>query len=366
VRILLVRLRLIGDVVLTTPVIRALRRALPDATLSYLAEPAAAPVVTANPHLDEVIVARRPRGLRRIETDLALARDLRRRRFDLAVDLHGGPRASWLTFASGARERIGYAVPGRWWMYTRRHPRDPRAHDRHSVENQWALVRELHPSLARTPDRRHDPVEMAEDPAAAARLDARLAGAGFEPGAPVIVVHVGAGNRFRQWPLEYFAELVGRLAENAPDRRIILTTGPDQADLATRVAAEARAGFRVAPAGIAAWSDLSLAELRSLIGRGSLYVGGDSGPMHVASTTTTPIVAVYGPTLPRVWAPWRDPDLVAELVEYGSLPCRPCAQRACDPGDFRCLTWLPAASVIEAAERALTRTRPRRDRDRPS
>jgi lipopolysaccharide heptosyltransferase II len=366
VRILLVRLRLIGDVVLTTPVIRALRHAMPDATLSYLVEPTAAPIVAANPHLDEVIVARRPRGLARFGADIAVARDLRRRKFDVAIDLHGGPRASWLTLACGARERIGYAVPGRWWMYTRRHARDPHAHDRHSVENQWVLVRELHSSLDRRPDRHRDPVEMAEDPVAAARLDARLASAGIEPGAIVIVVHVGAGNRFRQWPAGHFAELVGRLAENAPNRRIILITGREGAGLAARVAAEAQARSLVPPATVATWTDLSLEELRSLIGRCALYVGGDSGPLHVASTTSAPIVALYGPTLPRVWAPWRDPGLVAELVEYGSLPCRPCEQRTCDPGDFRCLTWLSAASVSEAAERALARAQTQRDRERPS
>lgn len=363
-RILLVRLRLIGDVVLTTPVIRALRRAFPDAALAYLVEPPAAPIVSANPHLDEVIVAPRPAGPSRLTADLRLGGDLRRRRFDLVVDLHGGPRASWLTLATGARQRIGYAVPGRWWMYTRRVARDPLAHDRHSVDNQWTLVRHLHPSLDRSPDRHHDPVEMVEEPRAAARLADRLGRAGLGRGTSLIVVHVGAGNRFRQWPPGRFAELATRLVENAPDRRIILTTGPDQADLAARVAAEARDGFGVDGAPIAVWSDLTLAELRSLIGRCALYIGGDSGPLHVAATTGVPIVALYGPTLPRVWAPWRDPGLVAELVEYGALPCRPCAQRTCHPGDFRCLEWLPVTSVVEAAERALARAEPRENRER--
>src|SRR5579872_2105693 len=93
-RILLVRLRQIGDVVFTTPAVHALRRAFPHAHIAYLVEPAAAPVVRHNPHLDDVIVAPRGRGVRGFLSDLTLARRLRAARYDMAIDFHGGPRAS--------------------------------------------------------------------------------------------------------------------------------------------------------------------------------------------------------------------------------------------------------------------------------
>src|SRR3954464_4614731 len=128
-RILLVRLRQIGDVVFTTPAVHALRRRFPDAHLAYLVEPAAAPIVAHNPHLDDVIVAPRQRGVRGLLGDLALGRRLRAGRYDLAIDFHGGPRASLLTWLSGAPERLGYEIAGRGWMYTRRvaRPRQPGA-----------------------------------------------------------------------------------------------------------------------------------------------------------------------------------------------------------------------------------------------
>ena len=110
-KILLIRLRLIGDVVFTTPAIAALRGRFPAAHISYLVEATAEPVVRDNPHLTEVIVAERPKGLRRITYDLRLARRLRRARFDVVVDFHGGPRSAWLTRATGAGRRIGYRVP---------------------------------------------------------------------------------------------------------------------------------------------------------------------------------------------------------------------------------------------------------------
>jgi ADP-heptose:LPS heptosyltransferase len=112
-KILLVRLRQIGDVVFTTPAIAALKDRFPSATLTYLVEPSAAPVVSGNSLLSEVIVAPRRSGIRGLIGDIALGRRLSRAGFEVAIDFHGGPRASLLTWLSGARHRIGYDIPGR-------------------------------------------------------------------------------------------------------------------------------------------------------------------------------------------------------------------------------------------------------------
>jgi ADP-heptose:LPS heptosyltransferase len=93
--------------------------------------------------------------------------------------------------------------------------------------------------------------------------------------------------------------------------------------------------------------------LRALLDRASLFIGGDSGPLHIAATTAVPIVGLYGPTLPVRSAPWRSAKLITESVDAGPLPCRPCDQRVCAPGDFRCLTAIRPAQVVEAATRAL-------------
>jgi len=99
--------------------------------------------------------------------------------------------------------------------------------------------------------------------------------------------------------------------------------------------------------------DFSLAELRALLERSALYIGGDSGPLHLAATTRVPIVAIFGPTPSERSAPWRDPAWPSEVIEIDGLPCRPCDQRVCEPGDFRCLTRIEASRVIAAAERLL-------------
>ena len=349
-RILLVRLRLIGDVVFTTPMLGALRRRYPDAHITYVVEPLAAPVVLGNPHVNHVVVAPKARGFARVREDLALARQLRRERFDMAIDLHGGPRSSWLTLASGAPMRIGYRISGRSWMYTHVVPRSPDLQPRHSVVNQWDLLAPLGIDACE-PER--DAVEMPPDPAAAARVERRLSAAGITPSHRLVVVHVSAGNPFRRWPAESFATTVVELARRDPARRFMIISGPSDADAARMVAEQARE--QLGPgAPTVAHGEFDVAELRALADRAAVYIGGDSGPLHITATTATPVVALFGPTLPERSMPWRDPRWFAEAIDAGALPCRPCHQRTCEPGDFRCLTRISADRVIAAAERAMS------------
>ena len=350
-KILLVRLREIGDVVFTTPAVRAVRRHFPDASITYIVEPAAADVIRLNPHIDDVIVAPR----RHLLADIALGLRLRAERYDLAIDFHGGPRASLLTWLSGARVRVGYQVVGRAWMYTTRVARPRELRPRHAVQNQWDLLAALG---IPGPDPDSSSVEMPADPAATAAVGARLTQAGVQPTDRLVVVHVSAGNPFRRWPQSSFAEVVSGLIARDATARVVVTSGPSEREAAGRVVDAARARLspeerdRVLDVG-----EFSLAELRALMDRAALYIGGDSGPMHIAATTTVPIVGLYGPTLPVRSAPWRDRSLVDESVEVTGLACRPCDQRVCAPGDFRCLTHISPASVIAAAERALGRAK---------
>jgi lipopolysaccharide heptosyltransferase II len=353
VNILLIRLRLIGDVVFTTPMPRALKRVYPGSRVAYLVEPEAAPVVNGNPHLDEVIVAPRRRGLARVATDLQMARRLRRARYDVVLDLHGGPRSAWLALATGAPQRIGYEIAGRTWMYTKVVPRPRELRKRHSVVNQWDLLEAIDRWPAGSPDAARDSVEMPADPAAQARITQRLGAAGVMPDHELVVAHVSAGNPFRRWPEESFSALVTRLASASPIRRIILSSGPSDREAASRIAATARQALGPAADRIVDFGEFDLAELRALIERSRLFVGGDTGPLHIAATTATPIVGIYGPTESVRSAPWRDPRIPTESVEITGLPCRPCDQRVCEPGDFRCLTTLKPEEVLLAAERAM-------------
>ena len=351
-RILLLRLREIGDVVFTTPAIRGLRERYPDAHISYVVQRLAAPVVARNPHIDEVILTRDRRGLAGLRDDLALAIRLRATRYDLAVDFHSGPRSSLVAWLSGAPVRVGYDVPGRGWMYTVRVPRPREIRPRHAVENQWDLLAAIG---IPTKDARTFPVEMPVDPRAADVVRERLARAGVGPGQRVIVIHVSAGNPFRRWPPDSFAALAARLVSGEANRRVIVISGPSDRAAASQVIERARTLAAPADARILDCGEFTLDERAHLVEQAALYIGGDSGPLHIASTSDVPIVGLYGPTLPVRSAPWRSADRPTEAAEMIGLPCRPCDQRTCAPGDFRCLTWLTPEHVAAAAERALRR-----------
>ncbi|HEX8029862.1 MAG TPA: glycosyltransferase family 9 protein [Vicinamibacterales bacterium] len=337
--------------VFTTPAIGAIRRRFPDARITYLVEAPAEPVVRHHPDLDDVIVLERPRGPARWMYDLRVARELRSRRFDIVIDFHGGPRSGFLAWATGAPQRIGYDLSGRRWSYTTRVPwTRSLVPPRHSVLNQWAL---LEPLGIAAPDRARDAVAMAKDSDATERVTQRLEAAGVDPAAALIVIHVSAGNPFRRWPPESFASAAAALALADPNRRVIITSGPSESAAAENVAEQARAIAGGAAHAIVRTGEFDLSELKALVDRAALYIGGDSGPLHIASTTATPIVALFGPTLPERSMPWRDPAIGAIAVDAGPLSCRPCHQRHCVPGDFRCLTMISPNMVVDAAERLL-------------
>jgi ADP-heptose:LPS heptosyltransferase len=196
---------------------------------------------------------------------------------------------------------------------------------------------------------------MPGDAAAAARVDSRLAAIGVDRTYPLVLLHVSAGNPFRRWPAESFARVVAELALRDRSRRFVITSGPSDADAARAVAERAQQQLGAAAAAVV-HGEFDLRELHALAERAAVYIGGDSGPMHIAATTSTPIVALLGPTLAERSMPWRDPRWFAEAVDVGALPCRPCRQQTCEPGDFRCLTGISVERVVAAAERGLGRT----------
>jgi ADP-heptose:LPS heptosyltransferase len=275
------------------------------------------------------------------------------------IDFHGGPRSAWLARATGAKRRVGYDIQGRAWMYTDVVHRPRGLHPRHSVENQWDLLAALDPAFAGGADRTRFRVEMPTSPDAVRTVTGRLAAQGMSPddtSTRLIVLHVSAGNPFRRWPEQAFADVAAGLVRQSADRRVLLTAGPSDRAAVERVMrlARERAGDRAGQ--IVDAEEFGLAELRAVLDRSALYIGGDSGPLHIAATSNVPIVGLYGPTLPARSAPWRPAEWPTVSVDAGALPCRPCDQRVCAPGDFRCLTSIEAVTVLRAAEGILEGT----------
>jgi ADP-heptose:LPS heptosyltransferase len=326
-KVLLIRLRRIGDIILTTPAVRALRTALPRAELVYVVEEPYRKLVEGNPDIDRVVTV--PKGQSRREF-LALVRAVRKEGYDAVVDFHGGPRASLLAFLSGGKVKAGYAVKHRGVFYDVRVPRAPKEGRIHSVENHVNLVRALG-------------IEVGEVPGLVLPRSSGGALTRDVPQAPFLVLHVGAGNRFRYWGADNLVRLV-RLIGEIPGTRAVLIGGPEDR------AAEAEILEKV-PGTQSYVASLDLAGTAELIRRATVFVGPDSGPMHIAAAVGTPIVAWFGPTLPANFAPWK-PAGGARIIEK-ALDCRPCRQRTCVHGDFRCLQLITPEEVRDQVTAAL-------------
>jgi heptosyltransferase III len=225
---------------------------------------------------------------------------------------------------------------------------------RHSVANQGDLLRPLGIEFARRGD---PPVEMPAEPHAVATVTERLTAAGVGHDTPLALIHVSASSPFRRWPAERFAELAAHLLREHPHLRVAFTAGPAEQPLQDHITTLAEQKAGLAAARIVHCGNVDLATLRALIDRASVYIGGDSGPLHIAATTATPIVALLGPTVAERSLPWRQPELPTIAVDVGPLPCRPCDQRHCAPGDFRCLTGIAVEQVATAASRLLQASR---------
>jgi len=333
-KILLIRLRRIGDVVMTTPAVALLKKHFPAASLHYLVEEPFRGLVDGNPDIERTIAIP---AKQKIKDFVRLIREIRKQKYDAVLDFHGGPRASWITFWSGAKLKIGYAVKNKSFLYDIRISRRGESGPIHSVINHANLVRALG---AKFDDADIPPLFLPEPGLEDIERVSRLLRENSADTAKLVALHVGAGNRFRDWGPANIAKLVDLLARIAGVRVVLIGATGDQT-------AETEILKTAKEAVLPLAGRLSLTETKALVGRAALFVGPDSGPMHIAASTPTPIVAYFGPTLPAHFAPWRKDGGRTVLLQK-DLACRPCRQRECLTGDFRCLLGITPEEVFAA------------------
>lgn len=306
-RALLVRLRSIGDTVLMTPCLSALKSYCPHVELTVLSEPSAAPILEDHPLVDQVVIAESTAAAR-----LGLALGLRRMGFDVAFNMHGGTTATFITALSGARHRIGYRDYHYSWMLNARAPAPDKVLAQskvHSAEQQLALLNWAGvPSPSPLP---HLTLSVQE-PAKSAIRD-RLAAGGIHTRAGFAVVAPAASREAKRWPATGFADAVDHLFDHWRMQTVVIA-GDGEEIIAGQVAGSAR----TVPAVI---TGLSLRELVALISLSSLFVGNDGGPMHIAAALDRPIVAIFRSSNPDVWRPWtRAPYRIVRLDALGRNP----------------------------------------------
>jgi heptosyltransferase-2 len=312
----------IGDAVMSLPMLRSLRRASPHRPLIVWARRGPASVYRASSLADEVLVA--PRSA-------LAARRLRPRRLGEAWLVPNSLRSAVAALASGARERIGYDTDGRGILLTHRLPPPPRT--QHQLRDYDALLS----SRGVTPDLgppRIAPAEAAVDAARASLAQAF----GRTPEPPLLLLAPGAAFSWtKRWPAARFGELARTIAGRGMACGVVI--GPGEEDLAREVAAAS--GLELPSLG----ASLDPEQLAALLSLATLFVGNDSGPMHLAAAVGTPVVAFFGPTDPGRTAPSGAPARVLDRYLF----CSPCFLKTC-PYRHECMEEIGVDDAMRAIE----------------
>jgi heptosyltransferase-2 len=325
----------LGDVVLTTPLVSALRARLAPRRLAVLVRPEAAALVAGHPDIDAVLIDDNRGRDRGIAGALRTIRRLRDHRFDLAVSPHRSLRTALVLAAARIPRRVGFRDSRGAALYHERVARDRRQHD---VARNLALLAPFGDGTSPAV-RLHVPV-AAEAAARAATL--------MPPGdGPLVGLAPGSVWATKRWTLDGFAAVAAGLVRDGA--RCVLLGAPDEAALAEEVAV--RSGRRVAV--LAGRTDL--ATLVAVIDRLALLVCNDSAPMHIAGARGVPVVAVFCATTPALgYGPSGGHDVVVEA----DLACRPCARhggRRCPRGTDDCMRLVTPEAVLAAARAVLAR-----------
>ena len=338
----------IGDVVMISPAVRAIREHFRGARIAILAKRWVLEAVRGAPFYDDLIEFDDDRRHRGLAGRLRLAAALRRERFDLAVLFQKAFEAAFLAFAAAARRRIGYATDARSPLLTDALPLPPPR--THHVEAFLGIARALGCPIADA----HPTFHIG--PEAAGAADGLLERARLVGHVPLVAIHPGASKAPRAWHAERFGRLARGLIERA-GARVILLGGPGEGSLLEAVAGAAPgAGTMVpdprTPLGVSA----------ALLARCHLFVGNDSGPMHLAAALGVPTLALFGPGDPRCTAP--HPARAPVTVLSRRYPCSPCRQdffRECPPGPAGkpfCLEEIGTEEVEAAALELLAKRGP--------
>ena len=329
-RVLVVKLRSIGDTVLSTPSLFALRRFLPNAQIDILLEEWVAPVLDGSDLIDRVLAVGDSTTSR-----LKVVRELRRRNYDVAFNLHGGTTATFFARASGARHRVGLAEYQYSFLYN--HLLSSAAdfwgrRPLHSAEQQLALLGSVGIPVDDRPRSRLTVTEEGRT----ARVSEWLERGSYA------LLHPGTAFFTKQWSPENFARTAELLTDTGLS--VISVGSKREVPILDQVKAASRAL-------VTTFDDLSLPEITALAAEASIFVGNDSGIAHIAGAVNTPSVVIFGSSNRDHWRPWTD---ARNEIVFEEFHCQPCAGYECKVfGDAPCIRNVAPEKVFAAIERVL-------------
>lgn len=321
-KILVIRLDRIGDLILSTPVFKALRGGFPQAKIYLLVQSYTLDLVINNSNLDGVLVL----GKDKIPGD-----------FDLAIALHPGYKQNQIAFQSGARFRIGYTGSGGGFFLTRKVKDDRQIRIRHEVVSGLELAKIAGCSI-----------EVIKPEVSFTEKGELFGQDFFERNGlfgkyPIVAIHPGARQEYIRWNSSGFAEVASRLMQEFGSQVILIGSGNEKLIIEEIVS--------LMPIKPIISLDLALTELVSLIKRCSLFIGNSSGPMHIAAALDVPVVGIFGNIHPldsyQEWGPWGNKHLVVSV----NLKCKDCHPGDCR--DFQCMKLITPEMVFAAVKKQI-------------
>ena len=345
-RILVVKLRHHGDVLLTSPVFSVLRNRAPHVEIDALVYRETADMLAGHPAIARIHTVdrawKRQGFMKQMRHESGLMRTLGERRYQLLVHLTDHWRGAWIANLLKPRWSVAPAKGSSrlWkWSFTHRYPL-PRATPRHAVELNLDALRRV----GIYPAESEKSLVLVPGGEAQSRVDALLAESGLGARG-FIQLHPTSRWLFKSWTEEANAQLIQRLA--ADGHRIVVTGAPDTRERAILARIVEAAGVPVTDFS----GKLTLREMGALASRARLFIGVDSAPAHIASAMGTPVVVLFGPSGDREWGPWHVEHRVIASERH---PCRPCGNDGCGGGKVsECLTTLPVERVHAAVNELL-------------
>jgi heptosyltransferase-2 len=338
-RILVIQTAFLGDMVLTLPLIDALRQHFSTAHIAVLTVPSQASLLQQYPGIDTVLPYDKRGTQRGLYGLLRMAQCIRAQRYDVVLSPHQSLRSALLVAGSGSPMRVGFTQWFTRWAYSTTVPRSATVHE---VERNLRLLTVLAPAAGTTPARLHLPVT----PSARQQAHAYFTASGRRPTAPVIGLVPGSQWGTKRWPAERFAALVERLSSEQ-QAQCVLFGSVQERPVAQAITAACRAPV---------WDLVGktpVQELPAYLEQCTVVVGNDTGPMHIAAALGKPILVLYGPTTPALGffpygVRWEEASV--------ALECRPChahGPQRCPLGHWRCMLDLSVDRVAAGVQRLL-------------
>lgn len=326
----------LGDVLLTTPALEKIRKKDKSATIIALVQPSVAPAVQNHPAIDEVITIDKGRSLKSLFAQLRLVLHLRRKSIDMAYIFHGKTRGSILAWLAGAKVIRG-ALRGdrhKWARLFINAPVDYPKQVTHGAEHLMKMVVDTNTEPLR--------VSMASaQPSHVKNVNDLLQSFGIKPAEDFVTMCVRGTYPLKNWPQDYFQELISLIYKKHGFKTVI-TGAPGDSEYIQQVINSQIKLFCYNAAG-----KTSINELQVIIAKSKAFITVDTGAMHVAATTETPLVALFGCTTPDEYGPVRPQNHKIHVL-YKRMPCSPCRVKVEECLDHKCLRDIPAAEVYKA------------------